>query len=54
VYDGATNKVVAPEGYGRFLKRGRSTLAGPRNKWLGEWRPQYVEEAEEEARRAKQ
>ncbi|KPV76720.1 uncharacterized protein RHOBADRAFT_51721 [Rhodotorula graminis WP1] len=54
VYDGATNEVVAPKGYGRFLKRGRSTLAGPRNKWLSEWRPQYVEEAEEEKRRAAQ
>ncbi|BGP37031.1 hypothetical protein JCM10449v2_000935 [Rhodotorula kratochvilovae] len=51
VYDGRTNEVVAPKGYGRFLKRGKSTLAGPRNKWLNEWRPKYVEE-EEEARRA--
>ncbi|GAA5971392.1 hypothetical protein JCM11641_008335 [Rhodosporidiobolus odoratus] len=52
VYDGATNAVVAPKGYGRFLKRGKSSLQGPRGKWVNEWRPQYVEEAEETKREA--
>lgn len=28
-------------GYGQFLKRGKSSLAGPQNKWLSEWRPTY-------------
>ncbi|GAA5976719.1 hypothetical protein JCM10908_005606 [Rhodotorula pacifica] len=46
VYDGATNEVVAQPGYGKFLKRGKSVLAGPRNKWLNEWRPQYLEEGQ--------
>lgn len=32
-------KVVGGRGYGQFQKRGRSTLAGPRDKWLSEWRP---------------
>lgn len=29
-------------GFGKFLKRGKSSLAGPQNKWLSEWRPNYV------------
>jgi len=52
VYDGSTNEVTAEKGYGRFLKRGKSSLAGPRNRWLSEWRPQYVEEQEAAERAA--
>lgn len=44
VYDGVTNEVRAEAGYGRFLKRGKSTLPGPRNKWLSKWRPRYMDE----------
>jgi dihydropyrimidinase len=44
VYDSTTNEVVAQPGYGQFLKRGKSTLPGPRNKWLSEWRPKYMDE----------
>lgn len=32
-------KVIGELGYGKFQRRGRSTLAGPRDKWLSEWRP---------------
>lgn len=44
VYDGVTNEVKAAAGYGQFLKRGKSTLPGPRNKWLSEWRPRYMDQ----------
>ncbi|BGP02763.1 Phenylhydantoinase [Rhodotorula toruloides ATCC 204091] len=44
IYDGKTNEVVAEPGYGAFLKRGKSSLQGPRNKWLSEWRPKYMDE----------
>ncbi|KAK0480775.1 dihydropyrimidinase [Armillaria novae-zelandiae] len=40
VYDGESNKVLAPPGSGKFLQRGSSTLPGPRNQWLSEWRPE--------------
>ncbi|GAA6005357.1 hypothetical protein JCM10207_002950 [Rhodosporidiobolus poonsookiae] len=49
VYDGASNDITVQPGYGQFLKRGKSTLQGPRNQWLNEWRPQYVEEEEAKA-----
>ena len=29
-------------GHGKFLKRKTSSLAGPQNKWLSEWRPSYM------------
>jgi dihydropyrimidinase len=32
-------KVVGEMGYGKFQKRGKSSLAGPRNVWLNDWRP---------------
>ena len=32
-------KVVGEKGYGQFQRRGKSLLAGPRDKWLSEWRP---------------
>lgn len=32
-------KVLGTEGLGQFIKRGPSTLAGPRNVWTSEWRP---------------
>lgn len=41
VYDGATNEIKAEPGFGQFLKRDKSKLAGPRGKWLSAWRPQY-------------
>ncbi|KAK7463625.1 hypothetical protein VKT23_005564 [Stygiomarasmius scandens] len=40
VYNGETNEVLAQPGSGRFLQRGPSTLPGPRNQWLSEWRPE--------------
>ncbi|KAF5374973.1 hypothetical protein D9758_000237 [Tetrapyrgos nigripes] len=40
VYDGETNEVLAQPGSGKFLQRGSSTLPGPRNQWLSEWRPE--------------
>ncbi|GAA5830604.1 hypothetical protein JCM11251_002530 [Rhodosporidiobolus azoricus] len=46
VYDGTSNAVTAQPGYGQFLKRGKSILQGPRDKWTNEWRPLYVEQEE--------
>ncbi|EIM80355.1 dihydropyrimidinase [Stereum hirsutum FP-91666 SS1] len=40
VYDGETNEVLAKPGNGKFLVRGKSSLPGPRNVWLSEWRPE--------------
>ena len=31
--------ILGQQGYGQFVKRGPSTLAGPRNIWTSEWRP---------------
>ncbi|KAH8117262.1 dihydropyrimidinase [Phellopilus nigrolimitatus] len=41
-YDGGANTVVLSAGEGKFLERGKSTLPGPRNQWLSEWRPDEV------------
>ncbi|WRT69217.1 dihydropyrimidinase [Kwoniella shivajii] len=41
-YDGETNEVLAPAGSGEFIKRGFSTLPGPRGKsdaWINDWNP---------------
>lgn len=48
VYDDRADEVLAAvvPGEGRFLRRGKSTLPGPRNRWLSEWRPDYVMELE--------
>jgi dihydropyrimidinase len=48
VYDGETNEVLAQPGYGQWLKRGKSLLQGPRNRWLSEWRPLYEEERKQQ------
>lgn len=32
-------EVVGEMGYGNFIKREKSSLAGPRDVWLSEWRP---------------
>lgn len=32
----------AGEGYGKFVKRGKSNMAFPVNKWTSEWRPNYM------------
>ncbi|GAA5927769.1 hypothetical protein JCM10213_000888 [Rhodosporidiobolus nylandii] len=48
VYDGTSNEVTAKPGYGQFLKRGNSTLQGPRNRWVNEWRPAYESTPEQE------
>ena len=34
--------VVGQLGYGQYQKRTKSSLAGPRDKWLSEWRPAYL------------
>ena len=47
VYDGETNEILAKPGYGAWLKRGKSILQGPKNRWLSEWRPLYEEEQKE-------
>ncbi|EKG13127.1 Amidohydrolase 1 [Macrophomina phaseolina MS6] len=39
VWDRDNGGVVGEMGYGRFLKRGKSTLSKPRNKWVNEFRP---------------
>lgn len=44
-YDGETNEVMIKEGDGLFVERGKSTLPGPRNKWLSELRPDEEWEA---------
>lgn len=48
MYDDRADEVLAAvvPGEGRFLRRGKSTLPGPRNRWLSEWRPDYVMELE--------
>ncbi|WVQ81387.1 dihydropyrimidinase [Cryptococcus sp. DSM 104549] len=41
-YDGERNEVLAPAGSGEFVKRGFSTLPGPRGKsaaWINGWNP---------------
>lgn len=43
VYDGETNEVIAKPGFGKWLVRGKSQLQGPRNQWLSEWRPRYMQ-----------
>jgi len=32
-------EVVGKMGYGQFIKRGKSSLPGPRDVWFSEWRP---------------
>lgn len=38
-YDGDSNVVTLIAGEGKYLSRDRSSLPGPRDKWLNEWRP---------------
>jgi dihydropyrimidinase len=35
-------EVVGDLGYGQYQRRTKSTLPGPRDQWLSEWRPTYV------------
>lgn len=32
-------KIVGKKGFGRYVKRGKSRIAYPANKWLSDWRP---------------
>jgi len=32
-------EIVGKKGFGKFVKRGRSSMPGPRDVWLSEWRP---------------
>lgn len=44
-YDSETNNVLLSAGEGQFIVRGKSTLPGPRNQWLSDWRPDEEWEA---------
>lgn len=35
-------EVVGELGYGKYQRRRKSTLSGPRDQWLTEWRPTYI------------
>ena len=48
-YNGDENAIMQKPGAGRFLVRGKSTLPGPRNRWLSAWRPDEEWEAERRA-----
>ena len=48
-YDGANNTITQEPGVGKFLVRGKSSLPGPRNRWLSAWRPDEEWEAEQRA-----
>ncbi|KAI5476401.1 dihydropyrimidinase [Pseudohyphozyma bogoriensis] len=45
--DASVLETLKPGG-GNFIKRGKSTLQGPRNKWLSSWRPDYEEQVADE------